>query len=1464
MEREQQPDTQHGKHPGKGDESADDLERQVAAWLATATYRDERRYLEGHPALLSPRADVFIERGIAETIAARASLFARLHLLRHQLTTSASSIQLQSQIEATSKQYAQQRERLSEQQLALRLLREVRERTLTRPFIQAVREAYVNYRGGFVLDLPGWLERYRQEERARHQLRDGVPRARARAARGRAILRRAHQTPALAPEILASLHHLLYEILDDIEGQDIPSIQEEAAEHIERALIVFTRERYPYQWGLLHKLLGNLSQKRASGDEVTNLQQALAGYQDALEVFTEEAFAQDWASVQNSLGVIYQGYLSDEPAAHQEQALVHFTNALKVYTEDDFPLEWTGVQSNLGVVYQERLQGEPSLNQEEALARHSSALRVFTEQQTPLDWAQTMTNLGNLYQIRIQGERADNQEEALACYKQALRVLTEAHFPLDWAIIQNNLGAVYRERIRGNKATNQRLSITAHRKALRVFTEQAYPTYWASVQNNLGNVYQEHVGTELATYQEQAIACYTGALRVFTEQGFPTDWAMTEHNLGTIYTSRIQGDMTTNLEQAIASFTASLRVYTEESFPLDWAMAQNNLGVLYWGRWREGKAFNLEQALACFASALRVYTQTLSPTDWAMLQNNLGMVYVERVEGNRVENLEQALTCFTSALHVYTRQAFPQAWARTHNNLGLAYLQRLTGKRAENLKQADAHLRQALSIYKEAAFPYEWAVGQRNLGNVYAERLRGRRNTNRRQAIDCFTKALRVFTKERYPSEHRLTSLYLAEAFADQGMWQQARIAYASAREAEEMLLTLSGGTREQDAVLHEGRDAAVREAFALARLGQVEAAVLAVERGRARFLEAMRQVDNASPAQIRDPGRRERYELARTQLRDALAALHGPLLPVHSTNERQQMDLGRLNAFQQARHDFEAVIEEIRAADDPADFLRDRLDLATIYQASASCGTAHALLYLLATPWGGLALLARASNPLEGTLDRSHALELPLLTSGLLESLVEVKLPDSGYIVGGLAHAQENSGWNALDAQGWAGETFAQKVRALHDACTEVSSTLALAAELITQSPALAPLTTRPLWQLDEQEREMLATTVNTTFLRLEIPRSLKQLAPAFEPLMAWLQQEGVSRLTLIPCGLLAAFPLLALPVDIADTSSRQKRADEIFDRPSHRTWGDCFVTGIAPSARSLHSSTQPAPERAEIYALGNPWRGTHLPSRSDLPWGEAEALHLARLGGNRRHAVVQQKATRRWFLGHVGLAAVFDAACHADFNRSDYLASSLHLADGKVTLAEIFNQRADLRGLRLLILSACQTAIIDLRGAHDEVRSLAAGMLQAGAKAVIAAHWPVDDRATYLLVVRFAQEWFPNRAWEPPAEALARAQHWLRTITYHNLTTWEAAHPLPGGTPPAAGNSGLATVRSVGQRVDDPLIDSLISTLQASATTRHLPAEARVILHATARRHVERLQGHERPYADPYFWAGFQVNGW
>ncbi|HEY6543136.1 MAG TPA: CHAT domain-containing protein, partial [Ktedonobacteraceae bacterium] len=168
--------------------------------------------------------------------------------------------------------------------------------------------------------------------------------------------------------------------------------------------------------------------------------------------------------------------------------------------------------------------------------------------------------------------------------------------------------------------------------------------------------------------------------------------------------------------------------------------------------------------------------------------------------------------------------------------------------------------------------------------------------------------------------------------------------------------------------------------------------------------------------------------------------------------------------------------------------------------------------------------------------------------------------------------------------------------------------------------------------------------------------------------------------------------------------------------------------------------------------------------------------------------------------------------------------------------------------------ILSACQTAMLDLQGARDEVRSLAAGMLQAGAAAILASLWAVDDRATYLLMVRFALEWFPQMNGEPPARALAHAQHWLRTVTNRELQVWQAnISPLPV----SAINLAKGSETAAGEHV---LVNRGQLVAVRGRANRFDAAQAQDLIQADA----EGLASDACPFADPYYWAGFQITGW
>lgn len=99
--------------------------------------------------------------------------------------------------------------------------------------------------------------------------------------------------------------------------------------------------------------------------------------------------------------------------------------------------------------------------------------------------------------------------------------------------------------------------------------------------------------------------------------------------------------------------------------------------------------------------------------------------------------------------------------------------------------------------------------------------------------------------------------------------------------------------------------------------------------------------------------------------------------------------------------------------------------------------------------------------------------------------------------------------------------------------------------------------------------------------------------------------------------------------------------------------------------------------------------------------------------------------------FLAFTRNASAFDVlhlACHGQFRPENPLFSSLHLADGWITVRDITMQKIK---AGLVTLSACETGLNKIF-AGDEILGLARGFLAAGANALILSLWTVNDAAT------------------------------------------------------------------------------------------------------------------------------------
>lgn len=128
---------------------------------------------------------------------------------------------------------------------------------------------------------------------------------------------------------------------------------------------------------------------------------------------------------------------------------------------------------------------------------------------------------------------------------------------------------------------------------------------------------------------------------------------------------------------------------------------------------------------------------------------------------------------------------------------------------------------------------------------------------------------------------------------------------------------------------------------------------------------------------------------------------------------------------------------------------------------------------------------------------------------------------------------------------------------------------------------------------------------------------------------------------------------------------------------------------------------------------------------------------------------------------------------AAHGITNPAAPLFSTIELADGPLLLFEAY--RLDLRGTDLVVLSACETGV---RPDYGEMAlALVGAFLCAGARAVVATLWQVDDSAAAALMERF---YAALAAGATPATALRDAQ---AVISARYPLDWPAFQLWAGG---------------------------------------------------------------------------------
>ena len=327
--------------------------------------------------------------------------------------------------------------------------------------------------------------------------------------------------------------------------------------------------------------------------------------------------------------------------------------------------------------------------------------------------------------------------------------------------------------------------------------------------------------------------------------------------------------------------------------------------------------------------------------------------------------------------------------------------------------------------------------------------------------------------------------------------------------------------------------------------------------------------------------------------------------------------------------------------------------------------------------------------------------------------------------------------------------------------------------------------------------------------------------------PLAVRLRELDATGVVLLPTGLLGLLPLHAAPYPVDGGTRCLLDEFDVSHTPG------ALVLRAARAALAAREATPPV-----LVGVGNP-----QPHPNPLAFARAELEEVARFfPDGASHPLYETAATETALVGLLPGATHVHLACHGRFDADTPLDSCLELArpdpplpgddEGRVRLEEILG--GDWFGhARLVVLSACQTAITDARRLPDEAIGLPAGLLQAGVPGVIGTLWSVDDLSTTLLMTQF---YAYHRRGDPatgegpmaPAAALRRAQGWLKTRTADDLVTLLAAHR------------------------------SMAAAAEQRRGTRMSAAEA-----GTGLRQLGLEDPTSRPFADPYYWAPFLAIG-
>lgn len=807
-----------------------------------------------------------------------------------------------------------------------------------------------------------------------------------------------------------------------------------------------------------------------------------------------------------------------------------------------------------------------------------------------------------------------------------------------------------------------------------------------------------------------------------------------------------------DLEEAVAVLRSAVGLL-RCSIPGLQIRARTMLGFAYLNRPSGLRWKNLEKALSAFRSSAHLAVRSGRPVLWAEATRGLATVYIDRRVGNPATNRRRAIELFLSASEELVRHADSRnEWAQCQYGLAQAYLDDRVELSASDIDGAILACRAALQVIRQRSWPTAWAQLQMVLGKALVLRATDVLGADFRRGLEAMHEACRVLTG-------RGSDEVVAAAWHDLG------VAYSRRFEA--------GRTRDGELA-----DACIQRALQIwtPQAHPVEYRDAALSLG---LLRAEGFGDWAGAAEAWQRGL-DAHELLLTMADDRRRqALEAP----------QGGRIVGLLAYALARLDRPAdaaVVLEHGRGRIVRDLLQSR-ELASRRDDPDLQAAAHKVYSALPTNSGG-------GDEFGAALTRLRTVDPNFMRPTDFNDLAACVEANQAVVFSAVTPV--GSVWVILSRRGAKTAVTAEAI--VLDRPKFEDLRLLLIGEEGRGGYAFGPV----------QEPDRFPEILDET---------LRLLHPLVAPLVERLTGLGLSNLVLVPTGYAILLPLHAvltgnLIVSYSPSllALRQTRGNLVSQAAEGAGSGRRGGRRHGRHSNRRQRSA-PAPPRPRELALVAVAVGDGDPP---LPFADAEVRRAA-THFPRSTVFAGNATTESEVLAAAATATHLHFASHGHADLAQPLASFVELPGGNaLRVTDLFRHTGRIDGTRLVVLSACQSAIT--YRLPDELLALPFGFLAAGAGGVIATMWPVDDLSAAILTDRLYTRLFRDGL--APAQALRLAQ-----LDVRSMSTADA----------------LAYVRDL-----------------SSTPTTGLPEQGAA--RGLAGQPL-RPVGQAAPFAHPYFWAGF-----